>query len=149
MLEPQLLSLLERKDRWIVLSTVGPDGFPHAVPIGYFFFENRILMGCRDNTQKVRNIERNPKVSLLWENGRGEDDLIGVMFQGHARVVRNSDERLAIRREACRQRGEKPPESPPAPGSVYIEVSPSKTISWNRPTRAQRLSAPSTKNSAI
>ena len=39
------------------------------VPLGYFRLGNDILMGVRGNTLKLRNIEENPKVSLLLESG--------------------------------------------------------------------------------
>lgn len=135
----EIRELLEKKDRWVALSTVGPQGFPHTVPIGYFLVGEKLVMGCRDGTQKVKNIERNPKVSVLWENGRGQDALIGVLFRGQARVVRADDERLALKAEACRQRNVEPPASV-APGSVYIEVIPEKTVSWNRPSRQKQKS---------
>ena len=136
-MDHSIKELMEKKDRWIVLSTIGPDGFPHSVPTGYFFFGDKLILGCRDQTQKVKNIERNPKVSLLWENGRGHNELIGALFQGRARVVRDDAERLILKAEACRQRGEEPPTSL-ASGAVYIEISPDKEISWRRPTRKKR-----------
>ena len=134
----EIQELLSLKERWITLSTLGLQGFPHSVPIGYFLVGDSIVMGCKDGTQKVRNIEREPKASLLWENGRGEDFLIGILFQGQARIVRDDSERLFLKREACRQRGEKLPASVGS-GFVYIELKPEKTISWKRPTRSKRL----------
>lgn len=130
----EIRNILNKKERWIALSTSGPEGFPHTVPIGYFLVGDKLVLGCRDGTQKVKNIERDEKVSLLWENGRGKDALIGIMFQGRARIVRDDAERLKLKAVACRQRGVEPPDSV-NPGSVYIEVTPVKTISWNRPTR--------------
>lgn len=129
--------LMERKDRWIVLSTIGPDGFPHSIPIGYFFCGEKLVLGCRDQTQKIKNIERNPKVSLLWENGRGKDELIGMLLRGQARVVRDDQERLALKAEAARQRGESEPTSL-TPGAVYIEITPEKEASWRKPSRGKR-----------
>ena len=129
----EIQQILSKKERWIALTTVGPDGFPHTVPIGYFPVGEKLLLGCRDGTQKVKNIERNEKVSLLWENGRGKECLMGILFQGTARIVRDDAERLIFKKEACRQRDVEPPDSV-NPDSVYIEVTPVKTISWNRPT---------------
>ena len=124
---------LAAKDRWIVLTTLGRDGFPHSVPMGYFLVDDRVVMGCRDGTQKVRNIEREPRVSLLWENGRGQDELTAVMIRGRARVVRDTSARLALKQEAARQRGETIPTSV-GDGFVYIEVEPVRTLSWSFPT---------------
>ena len=81
MTQDEIKTHLAAKDRWINLTTMGPDGFPHSVPLGYFLADDRVVMGCKDNTQKVRNVERDSKVSLLWENGRGSDRLIGIMIQ--------------------------------------------------------------------
>lgn len=134
MTESEINELLQRKDQWMTLSTIGRDGFPHSVPLGYFLHHGRLIMGCRDATQKVLNVERNPQVCLLWENGRQSDEMIGIMVQGHARVVRDDAERLALKQEACRQRGEEAPDSVGG-GFVYIEVAPHKTVSWRRPRR--------------
>lgn len=133
----QIKDILNKKERWVTLTTLGPDGYPHSVPIGYFLVGERVVMGCRDGTQKIKNIERNPRVSVLWENGRGKDSLKGIMFQGDARVVRDAQERLELKREACRQRGEEAPTELSGTG-VYIEVTPVKTITWDRPLRGSR-----------
>jgi nitroimidazol reductase NimA-like FMN-containing flavoprotein (pyridoxamine 5'-phosphate oxidase superfamily) len=52
-----------------MLSTIDPDGYPHTVPLGYFRLGDDILMGVRPETRKVRNIQQNPRVSLLIETG--------------------------------------------------------------------------------
>ena len=135
MTDEEIRAYLNAKDRWIALTTLGPDGFPHTVPLGYFLYgDDKVVLGCRDGTQKVANIERDSRVCLLWENGRGQSELIGIMIRGHARVVRDENERLEIKKEACRQRGEASPERV-EPGVVYLEVSPVKTTSWKRPSR--------------
>jgi nitroimidazol reductase NimA-like FMN-containing flavoprotein (pyridoxamine 5'-phosphate oxidase superfamily) len=133
----QIKDILNKKEHWVVLSTTGPNGYPHSVPIGYFLIDNKLILGCRDGTQKVKNIERDGRVSLLWENGRGEDSLKGILFQGDARIVRDSAERMELKAEACRQRGVAPP-SELSSTSVYIEVTPVKTISWDRPSRGRK-----------
>lgn len=133
----EIRSVLNKKERWVTLSSLGPDGFPHSVPIGYFLAGDKVVMGCRDGTQKVKNIERDSRVSVLWENGRGKDSLQGILFRGHARIVRDDAERLALKAEACRQRGETPSTELSSTG-VYIEVTPVKTISWNRPSGGRK-----------
>ncbi len=138
--DSQIRELLSLKDRWVALTTLDPDGFPHSVPMGCFLFEDKVVLGCRDGTQKVKNLERDSRCSLLWENGRGETTLTGVLIRGHGRVVRDDQERLALKAEACRQRGQDAPEKV-TPGAVYIEVTPLKTISWNRPARRANGSA--------
>ncbi len=135
--QDEIQSLLSAKDRWIVLTTLDADGYPHSVPMGYFLVGRKVVLGCKDGTQKVVNAERDSRCSLLWENGRGSEELIGVLFRGEVRVVRKTSERLALKREACRQRGEAEPDEI-SDGFVYLEITPKKTTSWRRPTGRRR-----------
>lgn len=124
---------LDAKPGWIVLSTIGRDGYPHSVPLGYFRLGDEVYLGCRAGTQKVKNIERNPQVSLVLETGRTMRDIKGVMIQGHARVYTDAENLLRLRREAERLRGvseaERSQEAPE--GSAYIQVAPRRVISWD------------------
>ena len=94
---------LDSKPGWIVLTTLGPDGFPHTVPLGYFRLGDEILMGVRAHTLKLRNIGRNPNVSLLLESGSTMADIKGLMVQGTATVHTEPDEILHYSREAARR----------------------------------------------
>ena len=124
---------LDSKPGWIALTTIGPDGFPHTVPLGYFRLGNEILMGVRDNTRKLRNIQDNPKVSLLLESGHSRQDIKGLMVQGTAIVHTKPEETLHYAREAARLRGVPEPDLPTEPreGAVYIKVTPARFRSWD------------------
>jgi len=126
-------AFLDSRPGWIVLSTVGADGFPHSVPLGYFRDGERIYCGVRDGTSKIRNIEANPKVSLLVESGSTMSDIKGAMIQGEARVHREPGKVLELMRLAARRRGVPAEELPtaPRPGAAYIEVRPVRRISWD------------------
>ena len=84
-------AFLDSRPGWILLSTVDADGYPHSVPLGYFRHGEEIVCGVRDGTRKIRNIEANPKVSLLVESGSTMKDIRGAMVQGQARIVRAPD----------------------------------------------------------
>ena len=81
MTKEEVDAFLDSKPGWMMLTSLGKDGYPHTVPIGYFRDGDRILMGCRDNTQKTLNIERNPKVSLVIEDGTSMADIRGIMLR--------------------------------------------------------------------
>src|SRR5690606_14598336 len=102
-------------------------------PIGYFRLGEHIYCGGRAGTQKFRNIERNPKVSLSLESGTTRADLRGLLIQGDAEVVTDDAERLRLAREAARQRGVPEEELPsePSPTGWYVKVTPRKVISWD------------------
>ena len=124
---------LDSKPGWIALTTIGPDGFPHTVPLGYFRLGNEILMGVRSNTGKLQNIEDNLKVSLLLESGSSMQDIKGLMVQGTATVHSDPEETLHFAREAARRRGVAEPDLPTEArqGAVYIKVTPARFRSWD------------------
>jgi nitroimidazol reductase NimA-like FMN-containing flavoprotein (pyridoxamine 5'-phosphate oxidase superfamily) len=129
----QFDTFLDSRPGWIVLTSIGADGYPHSVPLGYFRDGDSVFCGVRDGTRKVRNIEANPKVSLLVESGRTMADLKGAMIQGDARIHRDPEQVLALMRLAATQRGAAPDELPreARPGAVYIEIRPVRRISWD------------------
>jgi PPOX class probable F420-dependent enzyme len=126
-------AFLDSRPGWIALTTLSRDGYPHTVPIGYFRHGDEVYIGCRAGTQKLKNIERNPRVSLMIESGRTMGDIKGLMIQGEATVLTAPDDLLRLGREAARQRGTPEDQLPSEarPGAAYIRVTPKKYISWD------------------
>jgi len=108
-------AFLDSKPGWIALTTIGKDGYPHTVPIGYFRLGEEIYLGCRAGTQKLKNIARDPRVSLLVESGKGMGDIKAVMIQGDATVYTAPADLLRLAREAARLRGTPDAELPAEP----------------------------------
>lgn len=129
----EIEALLDSRPGWAMLSTIDSDGFPHTVPLGYFRLGRDIVMGVRDSTRKVANIEADPKVSVMLEDGSTMADIRGVLFQGRAQIVREPDDRLELAREGARARGVPESEWPTEArsGVVYIRVTPVRTVSWD------------------
>lgn len=82
----EVRAYLDSRPGWIVLTALGPDGFPHSVPIGYFRVGDEVYIGCRAGTRKLKNIAGNSRVSLLLESGSTMQDIKGVMIQGEVTV---------------------------------------------------------------
>ena len=131
--DEEIEAFLDGRPGWAILSTIDKDGFPHAVPLGYFRLGRDIIMGVRDGTRKVANVESNPNVSILLEDGSTMADIRGVMFQGHARIVREPSEALELAREGARARAVPESDWPtaPRPGAAYIRMTPVRTLSWD------------------
>ena len=91
--------------------------------------EGRFSQSC----PQIKNIERNPKVSLVLESGGTRQDIKGVMIQGKATVYADPENILRLSREAARRRGvaENDFPSEPRPGAAYIRVQPKHVISWD------------------
>jgi len=126
-------AFLDERPGWLILTTIGPDGFPHTVPIGYFRSGDDIYTGGREGTQRLANIKRNPQVSALVESGGSMKDIKGLLIQGNADIVDDPAETLALTRESAKQRGTPDDQLPTEarPGVAYIRVTPKKYISWD------------------
>jgi nitroimidazol reductase NimA-like FMN-containing flavoprotein (pyridoxamine 5'-phosphate oxidase superfamily) len=129
---------LDSRPGWLILTTIDRRGYPHSVPIGYFRIDDDIYVGGRDGTQRLRNVERNPKVGALVESGRSMQDIRGLLIQGDAEVVREPERVLELMREAGRRRGTAEAELPreARPGVAYIRIRPRRFVSWDY-TRSQ------------
>lgn len=77
-----------RAQRRIILVTNGADGMPHPVPMNYGVDdEGRILITSFRKGQKVRNLERDPRATLLVESGETYADLKSVMVYADAEIL--------------------------------------------------------------
>jgi nitroimidazol reductase NimA-like FMN-containing flavoprotein (pyridoxamine 5'-phosphate oxidase superfamily) len=126
-------AFLDSHPGWIALTTIGRDGYPHTVPIGYFRLGDEVYIGCRAGTQKLKNIERHPKVSLMLESGSTMQDIKGIVIQGDATVLESPENLLRLHREAARLRGVPEDQLPTEarPGAAYIRIIPTKILSWD------------------
>jgi nitroimidazol reductase NimA-like FMN-containing flavoprotein (pyridoxamine 5'-phosphate oxidase superfamily) len=116
-----------------MLTTMGRNGMAHTIPIGYFRVGDDVYIGCRAGTQKLRNIERNPNVTVLLQSGDSMQNIKGLMIQGTATVFTDPDDLLRLGREAARWRGVPEEQWPKEAriGAAYIRVRPTKMISWD------------------
>jgi PPOX class probable F420-dependent enzyme len=65
------------------LATINPDGSPHLVTMFYGLDDDgRITFWTYRSSQKAKNLERDPRVTCLIEQGEDYFDLRGVMLYG-------------------------------------------------------------------
>ena len=131
--EKEALAFIDSAPGWAILSSIGLDGYPHSIPIGWFRVDKKIYMGCLDKTQKVKNIERNPKISVCIESGTTMRDIKGVLLRGNASIIRVPEDRLALSILAAKSRGVEEKDLPKeaSQNGVYIELSNFKITSWD------------------
>ena len=75
--------------RIAVVATRGPRGWPHLMPLWYVPREDRIWVWTYAKSQKVRNLERDPRATVLVETGHEYTELRGVQIEAHAVVHRD------------------------------------------------------------
>ena len=68
-LEGWAREVFERPGRFAVLSTVGRDGSPHQAVVWYTLVEEAVLVNSRPERAWPTNLRRDPRYSLLVEEG--------------------------------------------------------------------------------
>ena len=92
MTEAEIADYLAEQGRIIVV-TNGPGGMPHPVPMNYGLDdEGRVLITSFAKAQKVRNLERDPRATLLVESGERYQDLKSVIAYSDAEIIREPDQ---------------------------------------------------------
>ncbi len=76
----------------IVINSIGRDGVPHPAPMWFAVEEDgAIVMTTFTKSQKIQNLKRDPRVTLLLEDGSVYAELRGVIFTGVAELHRDTD----------------------------------------------------------
>lgn len=93
------LELLEGA-RVVIVSTHGPRGWPHSMPMWFTLREpegevpangppKEIWIWTYAKSQKVRNLERDPRATLLVETGTEYLELRGIQIEAEAELIRD------------------------------------------------------------
>jgi len=71
----------------LIVTTIGKDGWPHVAPMWYFMDDGRVAFRSFTKSQKIVNLIRNPKITVLLEEGETYEELRGIMIRGTARLI--------------------------------------------------------------
>lgn len=86
----ELTAFLESQMK-VQVATVDRDGAPHLTTLFYVMDEGRIAFWTYGSSQKIRNLERDPRITCLVEDGVDYGELRGASLRGHAELVRDPD----------------------------------------------------------
>jgi PPOX class probable F420-dependent enzyme len=84
------------EQRTLVCATNGRDGWPHLMPLWYVIRGDELWSWTYARSQKVRNLERDPRCTLQIESGTEYAELRGVMIKADCELVRDPDAVAAI-----------------------------------------------------
>src|SRR5436190_17032573 len=90
-LEPEEQRRLIEDERVVAVASLGPRGWPHVMPLWYVPREGEIWIYTYAKSQKVRNLERDPRATLLIETGREYTELRGVQIEAEAEIHRDHE----------------------------------------------------------
>ncbi len=137
MVGAEVASFLEEQ-RVVICATNSPRGWPHLMPLWYLMRGEELWAWTYAKSQKVRNLQRDPRATLQVEDGEQYHELRGVMIQAQAVIHRElelvgglgaellqrygagtagPEFRAAIRAQAAKR--------------VALQFRPQRTVSWD------------------
>jgi PPOX class probable F420-dependent enzyme len=125
----------------MILCSNGREGAPHPMPM-WFGIEpdGAIVMTTFTRSQKIRNLERDPRVSLLVEDGETYAELRGVVLYGEAELVPETERVVDILTTVTKRSGGIPAGAEQAARAgieatarkrTGIRVRPKRVVSWD------------------
>jgi hypothetical protein len=138
MSEAEVASFLA-EERTVTCATNGPRGWPHLMPLWYVLRDAppgepapRLWAWTYAVSQKVRNLERDPRATLQVEAGEQYQELRGVMLECQGVVHRDLDVVKALGHEIFARyaspRGQPPAENLPAEVGEMVDMQAVKRV---------------------
>lgn len=137
----EIRNYLRQQERLILVSN-GVNGFPHPMPMNFLFDDqDRYVVTTFRKSQKVRNIERDPRCALLVESGLDYSELKSVLAYAEAEIVDDpastAEVMGALAEKEARRGGmqlsaeARVQAQASAPKRVIIRYKPDSYISWD------------------
>ncbi|MEZ5209657.1 MULTISPECIES: pyridoxamine 5'-phosphate oxidase family protein [unclassified Gordonia (in: high G+C Gram-positive bacteria)] len=79
------------QNRTATLATLGADGRPHLVAMWYGVIDGELWFETKAKSQKAVNLRRDPRVTVMIEDGLTYDQLRGVSLEGVAEIYDDPD----------------------------------------------------------
>lgn len=127
----------------LIAATLGPDGWPHLMPLWYVLRGSEPWIFTYAKSQKVRNLERDPRATLLVEAGQKDEEVRGVMLTAQAKVHRERDTVAEVAQELFARYGRDGSTDGPLgdrtreavrtqiPKRVAVQFRIDRTVSWD------------------
>jgi nitroimidazol reductase NimA-like FMN-containing flavoprotein (pyridoxamine 5'-phosphate oxidase superfamily) len=136
MSDPEVAAFLAG-ERTVTCATVGTRGWPHLMPLWYVLRDPpegepgpRVWAWTYAASQKVRNLEREPRATLQVEAGEAYQELRGVMLECEVIIhrdlatVASLGEAIMLRNSVARDA--RPPEELPSQARESVEAQAAK-----------------------
>ena len=120
------------------VGTINSDGSIHLSTLWFAVVDDLIVFETYTSSQKVVNLERDPRITVLLEDGLEYNNLRGVMIKGAANLVSEPTEVKQIAREVIKRNQPEIPDEmlDDAAASLAVKrtvvtVVPEKVVSWD------------------
>jgi PPOX class probable F420-dependent enzyme len=143
-MNPEEVRAFLEAGRTLLVASLRGDGRPHLVPMWYVLEDGKVAFRSFTRSQKVLNLQRDPRLSVLVESGEAYAELRGVMIEGRARLIGDPAYVLALYGKLAAKYAMVGPEprllSPPemeaafgryAAKNTAVVVEPHRVTSWD------------------
>jgi hypothetical protein len=126
--------------RNLQVATNGPGGFPHLTTLWFYVDDGIVTFRSFTKSQRIVNLLRDPRLTVLAELGSEYEELRGVMIQGTARLATEPDEVMrTYARVAMKMQGLEEISTEAvhalygrfANSNTVVKVEPVKVVSWD------------------
>jgi PPOX class probable F420-dependent enzyme len=126
------------EQRVVVCATNGHRGWPHLMPLWYIVRGEELWGWTYAKSQKVRNLERDPRATLQVEDGESYEELRGVMIEAQTELHRDLETVTTLGTELMARYGQTDP-SPEIEAAVRAQAAkrvamrfrPERVTSWD------------------
>jgi PPOX class probable F420-dependent enzyme len=87
MTDTEILEFLTEGSKVLQVATIGKDGMPHLAPMWYVMDGDRIVFRSFTKSQKIVNLMRDPRLSVLAEEGDSYAELRGLSIRADAELI--------------------------------------------------------------
>ena len=108
-LTPDEVTEFLAQERVMNVATYGPDGWPHVTALWYVMQDGDPCSWTYAKSQKVKNLERDDRATVLVESGTEYSELKGVMMKTRAHIERDTEKVLDFAAELfAKYQGDRP-----------------------------------------
>ncbi|MFY9264656.1 MAG: pyridoxamine 5'-phosphate oxidase family protein [Solirubrobacterales bacterium] len=123
----------------VIVGTNGPRGLPHMMPLWFVMRGSEVWGWTFAKSQKAKNLERDPRATLLVEDGVVYGELRGVMIESAVELLRDETDIRGIGVELFTRYGDGNPPAEPVlrmidaqvPKRVGLRFKPQRYVSWD------------------
>ena len=136
MSDAEMAAFLDQQ-RVVICATNGHRGWPHLMPLWYTVRDGQIWAWTYAKSQKVKNLERDPRATLQVEDGEQYHELRGIMIEASTAVHRDlelvTEFGVELLRRYSGAAGEELLEAVRAQSSkrVALQFVPERTATWD------------------
>ncbi|MCH9817274.1 MAG: pyridoxamine 5'-phosphate oxidase family protein [Actinomycetia bacterium] len=114
--------------RTMTCATNGKNGWPHTMPLWFVVRQGVLWAWTFAKSQKVRNLERDPKATVQVEAGEEYAELRGVMLQCEVRIHRERTQVAGVGLDIAARYGGVSRDEMPAEAHALIEKQAAKRV---------------------